>query len=48
MPAGLFRRRFGELAWTQWMKTVADDHMLAMTAEPDRLSTMPWNPPAWA
>jgi hypothetical protein len=25
MPAAVFRRHFQELAWTQWMKTVADD-----------------------
>jgi hypothetical protein len=37
MPAALFRRHFQELAWTQWMKTVADDHLLPMTAEPDNI-----------
>lgn len=37
MPAGLFRRHFQELAWTQWLKTVPDDHPLPMTAEPDNI-----------
>jgi hypothetical protein len=37
MPAHVFRRHFEELAWTQWMKTVADDHLLPMTAEPDNI-----------
>jgi hypothetical protein len=37
MPAAAFRRHFQELAWTQWMKTVADDHLLPMTAEPDNI-----------
>jgi hypothetical protein len=37
LPAGLFRRHFAELAWTQWMKTVPDDHPLPMTAEPDNI-----------
>jgi hypothetical protein len=37
MPAAVFRRHFQELAWTQWMKTVADDHLLPMTAEPDNI-----------
>jgi hypothetical protein len=37
MPAAVFRRHFQELAWTQWMKTVADDHPLPMTAEPDNI-----------
>ena len=37
MPAAAFRRHFEELAWTQWMKTVADDHLLPMTAEPDNI-----------
>jgi hypothetical protein len=37
MPAAVFRRHFQELAWTQWMKTVPDDHPLPMTAEPDNI-----------
>lgn len=37
IPASVFRRHFEELAWTQWMKTVADDHPLPMTAEPDNI-----------
>jgi hypothetical protein len=37
MPAHVFRRHFEELAWTQWMKIVADDHLLPMTAEPDNI-----------
>ena len=37
LPAGLFRRHFQELAWTQWMKSVDDDHLLPMTAEPDNI-----------
>ena len=37
MPAAVFRRHFQELAWTQWMKTVPDDHPLPMTAEPDNV-----------
>lgn len=37
VPAGVFRRHFEELAWTQWMKTVADDHLLPMTGEPDNI-----------
>jgi hypothetical protein len=37
MPAGVFRRHFEELAWTQWMKIVGDDHLLPMTAEPDNI-----------
>jgi len=37
MPAHLFRRHFQELAWTQWMKTAPDDHLLPMTAEPDNI-----------
>lgn len=40
LPAGLFRRHFSELAWAQWMKTVADDHMLPMTAEPDNIRVL--------
>jgi hypothetical protein len=37
MPAHVFRRHFEELAWTQWMKLVDDDHLLPMTAEPDNI-----------
>jgi hypothetical protein len=37
IPAHEFRRHFEELAWTQWMKTVPDDHPLPMTAEPDNI-----------
>jgi hypothetical protein len=37
MPAHVFRRHFEELAWTQWMKIVDDDHLLPMTAEPDNI-----------
>ena len=37
MPAHVFRRHFQELAWTQWMKTMPDDHLLPMTAEPDNI-----------
>ena len=33
LPASLFRKHFQELAWPRWMKIVADDHMLPMTAE---------------
>ena len=40
MPAGLFRRHFEELAWAQWMKEVADDHLLPMTAEPDNIRVL--------
>src|SRR3954447_17665218 len=37
MPAHVFRRHFQELAWTQWMKTVPDDHLLPMTGEADNI-----------
>ena len=37
MPAAVFRRHFEELAWPQWMKTVADDHLLPMTGEADNI-----------
>jgi hypothetical protein len=37
IPAAVLRRHFQERAWTQWMKTVADDHLLPMTAEPDNI-----------
>jgi hypothetical protein len=37
IPAHVFRRHFEERAWTQWMKIVADDHLLPMTAEPDNI-----------
>ncbi|MCU1487991.1 MAG: hypothetical protein JWN67_4737 [Actinomycetia bacterium] len=37
MPAHVFRRHFEELAWSQWMKIVDDDHLLPMTAEPDNI-----------
>jgi hypothetical protein len=37
MPAHVFRRHFQELAWAQWMKSVPDDHLLPMTAEPDNI-----------
>ena len=40
LPAGLFRRHFQELAWAQWMKTVADDHLLPMTGEPDNIRVL--------
>jgi hypothetical protein len=40
LPAGLFRRHFSELAWTSWMKAVADDHTLPMTAEPDNIRVL--------
>lgn len=40
ISAGTFRRHFSELAWAQWMKTVADDHMLPMTAEPDNIRVL--------
>jgi hypothetical protein len=37
LPASVLRRHFEERAWTQWMKIVADDHQLPMTAEPDNI-----------
>ena len=37
MPMRIFRRHFEELAWTQWMKIVDDDHLVPMTAEPDNI-----------
>ena len=37
MPAHVFRRHFQELAWSQWMKSVPDDHLLPMTGEPDNI-----------
>jgi hypothetical protein len=37
MPAHVFRKHFEELAWSQWMKIVDDDHLLPMTAEPDNI-----------
>ena len=37
ISAAVLRRHFQERAWTQWMKTVADDHLLPMTAEPDNI-----------
>lgn len=40
MPASLFRKHFQELAWARWMLTVADDHMLPMTAEPDNIKVV--------
>lgn len=40
MPAATFRRHFSELAWAPWMKAVADDHMLPMTAEPDNIRVL--------
>ncbi len=40
MPAGLFRAHFEELAWAQWMKEVADDHLLPMTAEPENIRVL--------
>ena len=35
--ADVLNRHFEERAWTQWMKIVADDHLLPMTAEPDNI-----------
>jgi hypothetical protein len=40
MPASTFRHHFEELAWTQWMKTVPDDHMLPMTGEPGNIKVV--------
>ena len=40
MPAAVFRRHFEELAWTQWMKTVPDDHLLPMTGEPGNIRVL--------
>ena len=37
IPAHVFRRHFEELAWTQWMKIVPDDHLTPMTADPDNI-----------
>ena len=37
IPAGTFRRHFGELAWAEWMKLVDDDHALPMTEHPDNI-----------
>ncbi|MCU1375070.1 MAG: hypothetical protein JWO68_2356 [Actinomycetia bacterium] len=37
IPHHVFKRHFEERAWTQWMKIVADDHLLPMTAEPDNI-----------
>ena len=33
-------RHFEELAWTQWMKTVPDDHRLPMTGEPGNIRVL--------
>jgi hypothetical protein len=40
IPASTFRRHFEELAWTQWMKTVPDDHPLPMTGEPGNIRVL--------
>jgi hypothetical protein len=40
LPAGTFRRHFGELAWAEWMKLSADDHALPMTAHPDNIRVL--------
>ena len=40
LPAAVFRRHFEELAWTQWMKTVPDDHALPMTGDPDNIRVL--------
>jgi hypothetical protein len=40
IPASTFRRHFEELAWTQWMKTVPDDHLLPMTGEPGNIRVL--------
>jgi hypothetical protein len=40
LPASTFRRHFEELAWTQWMKTVPDDHQLPMTGEPGNIRVL--------
>jgi len=40
IPAAVFRRHFEELAWTQWMKAVPDDHALPMTGDPDNIRVL--------
>ena len=40
MPARVFRHHFQELAWTQWMKTVDDDHLLPMTGDADNIRVL--------
>ncbi len=40
MPAAVFRHHFEELAWTQWMKSVPDDHALPMTGDPDNIRVL--------
>jgi hypothetical protein len=40
MPAAVFKRHFEERAWTQWMKIVADEHLLPMTAEPANIQVV--------
>ncbi len=40
IPAATFRRHFEELAWTQWMKSVPDDHRLPMTGEPGNIRVL--------
>lgn len=40
LPAALFRKHFQELAWARWMHTVADDHRLPMTADPDNIKVL--------
>ena len=40
LPAALFRKHFQELAWARWMHTVADDHWLPMTADPDNIKVV--------
>jgi hypothetical protein len=37
IQASVLRRHFEERAWTQWMKTVDDEHFLPMTGEPDNI-----------
>jgi hypothetical protein len=37
LPAATFRRHFSELAWAEWMKLAADDHLLPMTGHPDQI-----------
>ncbi len=40
LPAATFRRHFEELAWTQWMKAIPDDHALPMTGEPGNIRVL--------
>jgi hypothetical protein len=40
MPAHVFHRHFEERAWAEWMKLVAPDDMLPMTAHPDNIQVL--------